>query len=119
MALSIYLFRFFLLLSFCLSVKILLLAGDRLTGQQQADTMSKVRGGEHWVYNQANMYMLDLTAPEVGLMAHFMNSGQTLHKAPIDDLKKLRPEMLTFEQFLIKNGYDKKELPHPSTCVIA
>ena len=91
------------------------LAGDCLTGNQIAAALSKVRGGEPWTYSQAPLWLLTLFMHELAVMGYyFISPGM---KVDIAACSKVRT-LLTFEQWLVKQGFDKKVLKPAGMCSI-
>ena len=91
------------------------LAGDCLTGNQMAATVSKIRGGEPWTYSQAPLWLLYMIMHELAVMGYYFCSPGM--KVDIAECTKVRP-LLTFEAWLLKKGFDKKVLKPASSCSI-
>ena len=64
---------------------------------------------------------LSITSPPAHYKTHTYTFARALSGIKVDmaACRALRPEMLTFEQWLVKVGYDKMKLEQPSMCVIS
>jgi hypothetical protein len=82
-----------------------------------AAVISKVRNGEPFTYSQAPLWLLHWIMPEIAIMGDWFNS--TGYKVDIAAVRAIYPETMTFEQWLRKKGYDKKQLPSSSWCTIS
>jgi uncharacterized protein YbjT (DUF2867 family) len=88
------------------------LAGDELTESQIADTLAKVIGRPVKIQPRAMPEGAEPTAEQIAMFQFFNGEG---YDADIAALRRIYPNLLDFEQFLRKNGWENAEpMPMPT-----
>lgn len=88
------------------------LAGDALTEAEMAETLTKVIGRPVQLNGDISGIAGQMPEEELRAMLNFFNGKA--YDADIPALRKLHPGLLTFEQYLRKNGWENAEpVPFP------
>lgn len=83
-----------------------------------ASTLERIRGGkEAWRVSVPPEFVFKFLIPRaVGKLREFLRDRGT--HVDIDACRTVHPGLMTWEQWALKEGYDKKVLAQPSACSI-
>lgn len=93
------------------------LAGDTVSAEEEAEILSKLRGGEPWTVSSPPEWVFKLFIPKaVGSLRTFLQEKGT--HVDVEAVRKIHPGLQDFKAFCIAQGLDKKQLPQPSYCAV-
>ena len=93
-------------------------AGDTLTSEQQAATLSRLRGGEKWRVSTPPAIVFYLFIPAaISSLKKFLETKQT--RADVEAARAIHPELLSFEAWALQQGLHQRKFDAPSSCAVA
>ena len=82
-----------------------------------ANTLSRLRHGEHWRVNVPPAWVFKLFIPRaVAQLKEFLEHKGT--HVDIDSVRAILPTLKTWEQWAISRGYATKKFDRPGLCVV-
>jgi len=93
------------------------LAGDDLTPEEMAATLSRLRGGERWRVTRPPGFVLLLFIPAaVSTLKKYLETKTA--RVDIAAVRAAYPELLSFEGWCRQQGFDKQVFASPNYCTV-
>ena len=93
-------------------------AGDTLTSEDMAATLSRLRGGEHWRVQVPPAIVFILFIPRaISTLKRFLENKTS--RVDVAACRKLYPDLLDFEGWCRRQGYASHVFDAPAYCAVA